>query len=320
MLTGNNRIIIVNMKKVIWANVLLFAKGVFIGGCMIVPGMSAGTVIVLCGLYGTLIGYINGLFKSKKQFIDAVAFAIPLALGAVVGIVALSRVLEFLIDKCSLPVFALFAGLVLGSIPLMLGITYTKKPKADSKAKEKDTKDKPNATAFKWWHLIPAIIACGVAVVFALLQAPETGVKALSVTTGIMLVIAGAITIAAMIIPGISGAFLLVLMGYYETLLNAASTINVPVLALFALGAPVGLIIAAKGIGFFLKRFRIATHMVIVGFLVGSVAGIFMYPGTYDSATNAWGIVAASVLFVLGLALVVILSRLQKNKEDFFKL
>jgi len=264
-------------------------------------------VIILCGLYGVLIGHINGLFKSKKQFLDAVVFAIPLALGALVGIFALSRGLEFLIERFALPVFALFAGLVLGSVPLVIGITYKRKT------------EEREAVKFKWWHVIPVVIACGLVICFAWFQAPASGVRELNVVTGVMLVVAGAMTVAAMLIPGISGAFLLVLIGYYETLLNAASTFNIPVLALFILGAPIGLFVAAKGIGFFLRRFRIVSHMAIVGFLIGSVVGIFMYPGTYSSATGVWGIVTACLLFVAGVVLVLVLSRLQKNKENILK-
>jgi putative membrane protein len=293
------------MKKSILTNLLLFIKGAAIGGCMIVPGMSAGTVIILCGLYGALIGHINGLFKSKKHFIDAVIFFIPLALGAVVGIAALSRGLEFLIEKFSLPVFALFAGLVLGSAPLVLGITY---------AKPETEKETP--TKFRWWHLIPFGVACALVIIFALFTPPDTETKTLTATTGIMLVVAGAMTTAAMIIPGISGAFLLILIGYYSTVLNAVNTFNIPVLALFVLGAPIGLIVSAKGIGFLLKRFKIISHMAIVGFLIGSVVGIFIYDGTYASATNAWGITASIVLFIVGFALVLLLSRSTKNKRD----
>jgi putative membrane protein len=296
------------MKKSLLTFILLFIKGALVGGCMIIPGMSAGTVIILVGLYGVLIGHLNGLFKSKKQFLDAVVFGVPLALGALMGIFALSRGLEFLIERFSLPVFALFAGLVLGSVPLVIAITYKRQDEAqESKSK------------FKWWHVVPAVLACAIVILFAVFQAPETGVRELNVVTGIMLVISGAVTLASMIIPGLSGAFMLVLMGYYETLLNAASNFNIPVLALFVLGAPIGLLVAAKGVGFFLRRFRIVSHMAIVGFLVGSVAAIFIYPGTYSSATGVWGIVAACVLFVVGFILVLFLSKLRKNKEEILK-
>jgi len=299
------------MKETVKTQSTLFVKGALIGGCMIVPGMSAGTVMILCGIYGTLLGHINGFYKDKKHFFDAVFFLIPIALGGMVGIFTLSRALKFLIEKFALPVFALFAGLVLGSVPMVLSITYPKRDSSQPRVIRVKNKSK-----FKWWHLVPAVIACGLVILFAMFQAPETVAKELRTTTGIMLVVAGAITVAAMIIPGISGAFLLILIGYYNTVLDAASTIDIPILLLFALGAPVGLFVAAFGINFFLKRFRIVSHMVIVGFLLGSVIGIFMYPGTYDSATGAFGIVAATILFILGFALVVMLSWLQKDKKD----
>ena len=285
---------------------------------MIVPGMSAGTVIILCGLYGVLLGHVSGFYKSKGAFWDAVRFFIPLMIGAVVGIFALSRALEFLINKFSLPVFALFAGLVLGSVPLVAkGVRQGDANGDGVSCHSCNNLTKKYSNLLRPHLLAPAILACALVIVLAIFSPPEAGVKELSVTTGIMLVIAGAASIAAMLIPGISGAFLLILMGYYETLLNAASNLNIPVLALFALGAPIGLFVAAIGIRFFLRRFRVASHMAIVGFLVGSVVGVFLYPGTYESATNAFGIVAACILFIAGFTFIMLLSRFQK--EDFLR-
>ena len=169
---------------------------------------------------------------------------------------------------------------------------------------------------FKWWHPIPAIIACGLVVTFALLNTTDTGVKELNWVTGIMLVVCGAIAAAAMIFPGISGAFMLILLGYYNTILHAVNTFNIAMLALVVLGAIIGFLATAQGIGYLLKRFKLITHLAVIGFLVGSVAGIFIYKGTYDSAVTAWGISAAVILFIAGFAATMLLSKLQKNRDS----
>ena len=274
---------------------------------MIIPGMSAGTVIILVGLYGGLLAHLNGFYKSKKNFIDALMFAIPLLLGAVIGLLSLSRALEYLIEHFSLPIFSLFAGFVCGIIPLVLIDAFTDR----SKDNPAETKRVP----IKWWYAIPFLIAASIVITFAILKAPDSGVKALSFGTGIMLVIAGAIAAADMIIPGISGSFVLVLIGYYSTMLDALNTFNIPVLLMFALGIPFGLVVASKGVGYFLKNFRTGTYMVIVGFLVGSVIAIFIMSDTYNSGVNAVGIATAPILFVIGFVTVLMTSMARKGKS-----
>ena len=74
------------VKKIILSSLINLVFGVLIGGCVVIPGMSAGTVMILCGIYGALIGHVNGFYKSKKQFISAIIFLVPLGIGGVIGI------------------------------------------------------------------------------------------------------------------------------------------------------------------------------------------------------------------------------------------
>jgi len=289
----------------------LFLKGILIGACMIVPGMSAGTVIIIMGIYGLLIWNINGLlFKGTKRFMNAVWFLSPIVLGCIVGVLTLSRFIELVITHYSLPTFALFAGFVLGSIPMIFNNTYITNKSLESQ----NTDCKSRYNKVRWWHILPVIMACAIVILFAIFQTHESSAQVeLTTTTAIMLVVAGAITAGAMIIPGISGSFLLILIGYYATFLNALNTFDVAMLGLFVLGAPIGLIIAAKTIGFALKRFHTLTYLIIIGFLLGSVAAIFIYPETYNTGTNTLGIIVAGILFVLGMMSVLLLSKRQKT-------
>jgi uncharacterized membrane protein len=364
-------------KDNIFKHIINFFKGLLVGGVNVVPGMSGGTILILCGIYEPILTNVNGMFKGKKQFLSSIIFLLPILLGALVGIYALSRyVIEPLINNFALPTFALFAGLVLGSVPLIVKMLY--KPEIDSsvhnsqndvrcevgdesqadnviasEAKqssstmlnaqcsmrndgidikntatmhdarctmhEKAENRQPstvnsNNIKFKPWHIIPAVLACGLIVGLSFFTAPETGVRQLNFGTALMLVLAGAIATGAMVLPGISGTFMLLLMGYYTTVINAVSTFNFLALLFFGVGAVAGLLLAAKGAKFLLKKFKTVSYLAIIGLLVGSVIGIFLYPDTYKSAADTAGIIVAVILFIAGCAATILLSKFSKSK------
>lgn len=305
-----------NKSNIFIVSLFNFLKGIVIGGCVIIPGMSAGTVIIIFGLYSTLIGHLGNFFKSKKNFLNACVFLAPLGLGGLIGIFTFSKLLEILIERFSLPVFSLFAGFVAGTIPLILISVYNSQPNKEAQPELKEEEpEQQNKTKFKLWHLIPIVAAAAVIIVFALLNTAETGVSELSFGMGIKLITAGALTAASFIIPGLSGSFMLILLGLYKTLLHAVSDLNIKVLLIFIIGVPIGLIAASKGVGFLLKRFKTAAYLSIAGLLSGSVTAIFFYKDTYASGTNAIGITCAVLLFVIGFIAVLSLSKFRKNKD-----
>jgi len=313
-----------NRTKAILAHLLNFCIGVLVGASIVVPGFSAGTILILCGIYGLIIFNINGMFKSKKQFFSAIIFLTPIALGAIGGIIAFSRLLEILVSDFSLPTFAAFAGLVIGSIPMIIAKTYTDTKPIEpqeittdtAESAQKDTEpNKPDNVKFKTWHLIPIVVTCALLVIFALLNTPDTEVREWNTTTAIMLALSGFIAAASMLLPGISGSLVLVIIGYYNTLLHAVNDFRLRMLALIFVGAIIGLLATAKLLGYLLKRHRLITHLCVIGFLIGSVAAIFIIPSTYDSATGTWGTVAAVILFIVATLSTYFLSRLQKNKD-----
>lgn len=275
---------------------------------MVVPGMSAGTVIILVGLYGALIGHICNFYKGKRQLREAVIFAVPLGAGAGVGILTLAKLLDYLIENFSLPTFSLFAGFVVGVIP-MIFMSALNPPKHDTLTPPDEKEPATPIPAAgrtprpRWYHGAFAVIFCAIVVTLALCKTGDGGVKELNASTAVMLVICGAIAAADMMIPGISGSFMLLILGYYNTILDAVSGfphINIPVLLLFGAGLPIGLFVASKGIGYFLKKFHVGSYMAITGLLIGSVAAMFIMRDTYNSGTGAWGIVCAVFAFIFG--------------------
>jgi putative membrane protein len=126
-------------------------------------------------------------------------------------------------------------------------------------------------------------------------ESAETAVSALVSFDYMMLVLSGVVAMGAMIVPGLSGSFILLLLGTYHVILNAVLSVNVLVVSLVALGALFGGIIFTKGIYFCLKKYPAYTYYVILGLLLGSVATL--WPGSGDSI----GVLGVNIIvFLLG--------------------
>jgi len=95
-----------------------------VGATVIIPGFSSGTVLILTRIYEPLLDNVSGLIKSKKGFLDGLIFLAPIALGAILGLLLVAQAFTWLIARFSLPVFVLFAGFILGSIPMVLREIY----------------------------------------------------------------------------------------------------------------------------------------------------------------------------------------------------
>ncbi|MCL2621896.1 MAG: DUF368 domain-containing protein, partial [Firmicutes bacterium] len=285
---------------------------------ILLPGISASTVMIVIGLYGLLITNLNDMFKSRKQFFDAVIFFTPLGLGALVGILALSGLFSFLIGHFSLAMFSLFAGLTAGVIPMIIAGAY--KEKEDSKEigkliEEIDIKKSVEEikTKFKIIDILPFIIAAGVVLVFAIASPPETAIRALDVELGVMLVLGGMLAAADFIIPGLSGSFMLVLLGLFNTVLEAINNLDLAVLGLLIAGMPIGLFMASHIIGWFLVKQKRLTYLAIAGFLFGSVISIFLYSGTYAAGWGPYSISFGATLFIIGFLTIHVLVKLKKK-------
>ena len=341
--------------------VVNFFKGAIVGGSNAIPAISGGTVLLLLGIYDPFISHLGGFYKSKKQLFSALIFLLPVFIGIALGIVALSNLLMWLIGVASLPTFALFAGMVLGSIPLVINALYKSNsnalevPKAsntleveitqdekveeinepiletdelavaiDEKVEESatlvETSKQDEVVKFKFTHIIPLFVAFAIVVALSLIRRfvlqDDAGVRELNWQTGIMLALMGVLSLGTIALPGLSGSLILMLAGYYMTITNAfANPIqNISVLLVHGLGAVIGLLSAAKAAKFILKKFKVASHMAVAGFLLGSIAAIFIASETYYSGTNALGITLAVVLFIAGTLGSFFISKLQKGK------
>ena len=175
-------------------------QGMVVGIANIIPGVSGGTMMVAMGLYDRLIHAITHL---KSEFKESMKLLIPIFAGAGIAIIALSRLFEFLLATWPIPTNFAFCGLIAGSLPFIF-----KKVKGHKVTVSK---------------IIPFLIFFGVVILMALLG--ETGGASADVSFGFVNVLklfgVGVIAAATMVVPGVSGSMMLMLLGYYDTILKA---------------------------------------------------------------------------------------------------
>lgn len=229
------------------------------GAADIVPGVSGGTIAFISGIYEELIGSIRALAQPPfwqavraRRWRDALAainvgFLLALALGILTAILTLARGLEYLLENEPVLIWSFFFGLVLASV-----VTVSRRIRRWT----------PGLAAGLLLGAVGAYILVGLVPV----QTPNTWW---------FLILSGAIAICAMILPGISGAFLLVLLGKYQFVLSAVNDRDVGVIALVGVGAVVGLITFSQVLGALFHRYHDATVAVLTGLMLGSLRKVW---------------------------------------------
>lgn len=235
-------------------NLLTYLKGMAMGAADVVPGVSGGSIALITGIYERLLDSINAiaveviqLFKTGnfRNFWLQVngTFLFFLLFGIMSSLVALANLITYLIHFYPIPVWSFFCGLIIISALLIL-------------------------RDIRRWNLI-ALISLPLGVVFAYLVTGMTPMS--SENTLLSIFLAGMIAICAMILPGISGSFLLLIMGKYEFILNALTERNILILAVFGSGCIIGLLSFSRVISWFLKHFHAITIALLSGFMLGSI-------------------------------------------------
>jgi len=235
--------------------------GFTLGMITVIPGLSVGTMAVVLNVYDRLIGIIT---PNVKKLFAAWKFWLPLALGGVIGLVFFSKVVTILYEKFPLPTIWFFIGVIAGSIPLV----YSRV--------RRDNSPLPSLPS-----AICAVLALAVMIVMAVFK-PEEGVAVYTDLTPrvfALLTLGGVLAAVAMVIPGISGAFLLLVAGLYRTVLAAVADLNIPLLIPLALGAGAGLLIGAALVRFLLAKAPKETYGAVLGFVAGSI--IVLFPGNF---------------------------------------
>jgi len=236
----------------------IFIRGMAMGAADLVPGVSGGTIALITGIYDTLLKaissfdlslirvLISGGIRGAWRHVNG-PFLAALAMGIGTSIIGLSGILHHLLEHERTLLYAFFFGLVASSIPLI--------------AKEVD----------KW--NVPALIAflLGAALTFAVGSLPP-----LSIDPGYLYLFAcGAVAACAMILPGISGSFILLLLGVYSPVIAAIKSFDVPTVSVVAFGAITGLLGFSRLLKRWLETSRNGMMALLSGFLLGSLQALW---------------------------------------------
>ena len=237
---------------------LIFIRGILMGSADIVPGVSGGTIALITGIYERLVGsiskinfkFIKPLFKLDlkgfwRELLDEIDFAffIPLVLGIGIAMLTIAKVVTYCMDVYTALTYAFFLGLIIASAYILL----KKIPKLEIK------------------HIAFVILGLILAYIFVSLN-PIAANHSLPV-----IFISGLIAICAMILPGISGSFLLLLLGQYEYMLTALHELHFTELIVFIVGAVIGILGFSKLLNYLLKRYEEVTMAFLIGVMLGTL-------------------------------------------------
>lgn len=234
-------------------NFTTFLKGIVLGLANVIPGVSGGTMAVVLNVYDKIIDNVS-IKGIKKHFF----FFLSLGIGMVVGIIAFSSIVSYFFTNHTLYTTYFFMGIILGSIPMIY--KKTKSSKLDI-----------------FSIIIAVLFFLSLFIINTLPQSEAiTSVTGFDFKTSSIMFVSGAIAAFAMIIPGISGSFLLLVLGVYEIVVGSISEFNLFVLIPFGFGALTGLLLGLKLVKYLLHKWPKQTYMAILGLVVGSISTLYM--------------------------------------------
>jgi putative membrane protein len=286
-----------------------FIKGFIIGASMLVPGVSGGTMAIVLGVYDELIGAVSNIRKAFKR---NVLLLVVYAAGGLIGIILLSGPLLRLVTWAPIPSLYFFMGAIIAGIPPLY--RQARRPvrsqRPDLVFEGRVIERHSDGTRLHLVDVLVAIVgaAIGVGLEFlpqGLIPAPDEA----GFVASVILFFAGVIIAVALILPGISGSYMLLVFGMYDVTLLAIREINISYLAPLVLGALIGTFATAKGIDNLMRAHPRFIFILIIGFMIGSLYEIF--PGLPSGVE--WAI--APVTFAAGFLIIFCLvSRRERNE------
>lgn len=272
---------------------ITFLKGIVIGMCNVIPGVSGGTVVVIFDMYEQFLDIMS---VNIKRTLKNWRFVLPLLLGMAIGVLIFSKLITVLYTNFPVQTNYCFTGLILGSIPLLAGYTFGKDKHTENADGEVQPERKQTpATIIS--SIICILIGFATIVAFYIIKKNMAGDSSDQVLPpftwklATIIFIAGLVGAFTMIIPGISGSLVMLIMGVYTIIVSAIPALFDPSTFLHALvlllpngiGVIIGLIGGAWLIKFLLKHFQFQTYAVILGLIAGSVINVFPGFAVIDS-------------------------------------
>lgn len=253
--------------------------GAVIGIANLIPGVSGGTMMVVLNVFDKLV---NAVSNFRKEFKASVKLLSAVALGAGIAVLLLSGGINWLLDHHYMVTNFFFIGVILGSFPMVW-------------QKARGEKLRPASLIAGAVTLLLMLLT-----VYTVPSTPDTVLTELTPLLFLRLMLCGIVAAVCMIIPGISGSFVMVLLGVYHTFTSAISTLNIPILIPVGIGILIGLLAGAKLLSKLLARFPQQSYLAILGFMAGSIPAILEKIRAADAFTGGWAIPAAVGMLLLG--------------------
>ena len=307
------------MKRSLKDYIIISLKGMAMGAADVVPGVSGGTIAFISGIYEELLNSISSfnlsLFSVLKnegfmkvwKMVNG-RFLLAIFIGICISVLSLAKLIENLLENHPILIWSFFFGLVLASIIYI-------------------------AKQIKIWN-----IKCYLYLIFGLIFAYYITTLNPVLTQNSspwFLFLAGMIAICAMILPGISGSFILVLLGAYKPILNAINTKDFFSIIIFMAGAILGLLTFSRVLKWLFSKYKNYTLALLIGFITGSLNKIWPWKETISWRTNSKGIevpfnttsvspfsfdgdsklLMAGLLAIIGFSLILLLEKLAVKKE-----
>lgn len=293
------------------------------GGADVVPGVSGGTIAFITGIYGQLLDSIKsvdlealrllsrGKLKALWEHVNG-SFLLVLLSGIAISIVSLAQVLHFMLENYPIQLWSFFFGLI-----IIASVSVSREIR----------------------HWRGAVILAGLlGIVIAFFITETTPAETPEAYWFVLL--SGALAICAMILPGISGSFILLILGKYAFILEAINARDMTIIAVFGVGCVIGLLSFARLVSWLLHKFHDVAVALLAGFMVGSLNKIWpwkevlstrinskgeevplvtenVFPGEYLAATGTEPLVVQAVIFMfLGIGIVVLLEQFAYRKNN----
>ena len=265
--------------------IILVIKGMIIGIGQIIPGVSGGMLAITLGLYEKGISAISNIFK---DFRSNLKFLCSVGIGIVISVIIFSKIIKLSLIKFYLPTMLLFIGLILGGVPMLI-----------KKVKSFRSNSKINI-------LITSIVFIFITLLSLINFSNNNDFSNSNILTYISFFIIGVIYAATMVIPGVSGTAIMMLLGYYEIVINMISNLsniritlsNLSTVLPFGFGLVFGIIFISKLMDFLLNKYEIKTYYAILGLVFSSI--LVMFIQTFKNYYDIINIIVGLLLLILG--------------------
>lgn len=296
------------MKKKLPTPVKDGITGMAIGTAIIVPGISGGTIALVFGAFKKIVDAVDNLFT--KFFWKNLLILLPFLIGSIIAVASLVFPFQLAFEYCLFSIICLFAGFIIGSLPGIVDQVKEKKP------------SKLNIV-----QLVIGFIIAGIIGVFSVIFDFYSGISALFSERQwylyLVIFVVGVFGATGLIVPGFSGSMLLMVIGFYQPILDLVNFsnfwANMLLLFVFALGVLVGFIVFSKLMNKLITNHKRSTLFVVIGFILGSLVSIFVNSQMFAYFRDGFWLldyILAPILLIVGLGLSILFVMYTRKHQE----